>query len=455
MKRTSGLVAAVALVTSFASAQSYHDARYVFGGYPQLTSTLYVAGINLLDATGTSPTFNLLVQPGFYANAARMDVDNRSLVFAVRGTTSTSTIYGPLQSGIFRYDPTTSQITTVYHSPPSTLRYFSPYDLALDQDGNYLCEVYSYDRSGPSYVYELWKIDRTGTVSTFVTTFSLGTRAMLSHKVCRNIQTGKWLVPLGNASIGYAVIELAEDGSFTSWAGGPTQTDYGWYGYYATPQNHRTGALQGPYSQYVYELKPGASCRTTLATLPAPVTGAGRFDLQTAAAPRQVFVSNVTTPRSMALYYLDAATWTVTSHAFAPNRYGLSYVFDFYQGRHTQTVKTGVDRWQIRFSAPLFPGRAYAVAAGVSGVAPGLALPDGRTINLNPDPLFLLTAQNRIPAVFNPGPGLLDSRGEAAGVLDLSGLGRPGLPLWIAWVVLDPLAPSGVAYVPDTYVMAL
>ena len=30
-----------------------------------------------------------------------------------------------------------------------------------------------------------------------------------------------------------------------------------------------------------------------------------------------------------------------------------------------------------------------------------------------------------------------------------------GLPFWIAVVVLDPKAPSGVAYAPDTYVIRI
>ena len=75
------------------------------------------------------------------------------------------------------------------------------------------------------------------------------------------------------------------------------------------------------------------------------------------------------------------------------------------------------------------------------------------TINLNVDMVTLLTLGNLVPTIWNAGPGTLDAAGEARGLLDLDFIGGLGVPLWIAWIVLDPAAPVGIAYIPDTYVM--
>ena len=88
-----------------------------------------------------------------------------------------------------------------------------------------------------------------------------------------------------------------------------------------------------------------------------------------------------------------------------------------------------------------------------------MALPDGRNINLNLDVVVWVTANNLLPGIWKGGPGMLDGNGEAKGSLDLSGFKIPntglGQPIWIAVAVLDPKAPCGIAYLPDTYVMRL
>jgi hypothetical protein len=99
------------------------------------------------------------------------------------------------------------------------------------------------------------------------------------------------------------------------------------------------------------------------------------------------------------------------------------------------------------------------LAAGLSGVRPGVALVDGRRIHLRIDPLVLATVAGALPGIFKSGSGTLDPNGEATGELDLAPLNPPpggiGTPLWMALVVLDPQAPAGVRYLPDTYVMRI
>jgi len=75
------------------------------------------------------------------------------------------------------------------------------------------------------------------------------------------------------------------------------------------------------------------------------------------------------------------------------------------------------------------------------------------------DNLLVATVLNRLPGVWNSGPGVLNASGEARGMLDLSFLKVPpggfGIPLWIAMVVLDHKAPGGIKYIPDTYVIRI
>ena len=218
----------------------------------------------------------------------------------------------------------------------------------------------------------------------------------------------------------------------------------------------------------MYQLKPGTSGLTTLSTITGfpyyyPQGRNDQYDLQTAANPRYLSAGHASQLHATWIMHLDVSTWnlstidTVITTAEYLNPY--SYQFDFYRGRHIQTVLTGPNKWDIRLSVPHHPGKSYVLVAGVSGVRPGLALPDGRNINLNPDVITYVTLANLLPGIWSSGPGTLDANGEAKGLLDMSTLSVPpnglGLPLWIAMAVTDPQAPGGLAYLPDTYVMRL
>jgi hypothetical protein len=112
-------------------------------------------------------------------------------------------------------------------------------------------------------------------------------------------------------------------------------------------------------------------------------------------------------------------------------------------------VRTGARSWDIRFNFPTSPGQAYVAAAGMLGVDPGIPLGDGRRIWANPGPLLYLTTLNLIPAVFNPGPLVLDAKGHARGVIDLTALPPRGLTIHRVAVVLDPHAPLGLGFITE------
>ena len=119
-------------------------------------------------------------------------------------------------------------------------------------------------------------------------------------------------------------------------------------------------------------------------------------------------------------------------------------------------MSTGSRQWNIHISCPDFPGNDYALLLSASGYRPGIKLPDNRTVHLNYDDLFKLSSRNMLKPFFDPGPLKLDAKGEAVGTIDLRALPpKLNIPVWMALAVLDPQAPNGIAYLPDTYVMRL
>ena len=158
------------------------------------------------------------------------------------------------------------------------------------------------------------------------------------------------------------------------------------------------------------------------------------------------------------IVWIDYNSGAVTNVQMNSRQIG-NYDIDFYRGNHIQTRKQAPHRWSVLLSCPQSPSCSYAIAAGMSGVRPGIQLGSGRHLNLRVDPLVVATFRNQLPGIWNPGPGTLDSRGEAQGTVDVAMLKPPpggfGIPIWIAMVVLDPQAPGGIRYIPDTYVIRL
>jgi len=305
-------------------------------------------------------------------------------------------------------------------------------------------------------------ISPLGAVRTILTTRFIPAQIRNRDHVAIDIDTGHYFVTNNALSGNRPVYQLTQSGTVTTWNTGQGTVWRGWDGEYSMLQNHRNGFLESAALRDVFQLRPGASAPTTLATLPSSAMifyGSAGFDLQTAARPRWVLTGTTPTLSGTVLYTMDRSTFAVTSMAVRNRPYSSTWIFNmdfaFYRGRHLQTVRTGSRRWDIRLSMPRFAGKTYLLAAGLSGVRPGIPLPDGRRINLNPDNLVVLTLGSRIPAVFRPGPGVLDSAGEAVGKLDLSASGTLGIPIWLAAAVLDPAAPWGIAYLPDTVVMRI
>jgi len=112
---------------------------------------------------------------------------------------------------------------------------------------------------------------------------------------------------------------------------------------------------------------------------------------------------------------------------------------------------------KLQLSFPGEAGRAYAVGFSVSGIRPGIPLPDGRVVSIVPDALTAASLTGGIPGVLDRTVGTLDARGKATVNVDTNRFGSAlkSLRLWAAAVVLDPQAPSGVAQVVGPTVLTI
>ncbi len=109
-------------------------------------------------------------------------------------------------------------------------------------------------------------------------------------------------------------------------------------------------------------------------------------------------------------------------------------------------LRTAPNDRDVRVSFPDQPGRAYAVLFGVSGFAPGVPLPDGRHLPLNPDPLVQRTLAGPLPPLLRNTVGVLDASGGATARFDANVFGAAvsGVRVWAVAVTFDPAAPLGI-----------
>jgi hypothetical protein len=494
MKNFMFVLVITGLAAGLADAQTNHPAKYLFGGRGSRSpSTLSPYYVFIYDNTGATPVIQTLCAPPSYMTrypSLIMDYDNRNLIMAMDGTSSTTY---PDSNTIQRYDMTTNTWSSIWrgklqreHLGPGSYEYQYPNkNVFIDQNGDTLWSYYHYTRqTSPNTLttdeYGVLMLDRsTNTVGTIITSLSLGMREVF-WRCGADIDTGKLLITGSRSQTSPTTMHCAvhtldpEDGyrvaSHGFWNDGSV---YGWGNGYSITQNVKNGYLETPgmSGKQILQLRPGSGGRTTIASIwnghfPSYVRGySGKFDLQTAANPIYRFNTYDELVGMWILNY-DVNTWTYTGYdtLMTPRtnpeyRYFYNYEFEFYQGRHIQTVETGNDRWDVRISVPHLPNKGYVAGLSATGVRPAIPLMSGRTINLAFDVVLLMTANNLLMPYWNPGPLVLNGQGEATATLDLSGLSLPanglGVPLWIGVVVLDLAAPDGIAYIPDTYVIRI
>lgn len=160
--------------------------------------------------------------------------------------------------------------------------------------------------------------------------------------------------------------------------------------------------------------------------------------------------------------YIDTVGLTTqTVYAGTPTTWpGNAYEILPLYNRDLGSRRTGKATWDL-FVNPgggLHAGRPYLIAASFTAPHRGLKLPDGRQVFLGMDGLALATAQGPIPPLLTGTHGTLNpTSGVGKARIDLTQLGRAfnGRVLHFCAVVLDPTAPSGMAWVCEPHAFVI
>ncbi len=101
---------------------------------------------------------------------------------------------------------------------------------------------------------------------------------------------------------------------------------------------------------------------------------------------------------------------------------------------------------QIDLHAPSEANKPYVLAASFGNS--GIPIGGNRVVPLALDNLFLLTALNQVPALFQNYTGILDVNGRATATLVVAPIPQlAGVVVHHAYIVLDGSAPNGISFV--------
>ncbi len=182
-----------------------------------------------------------------------------------------------------------------------------------------------------------------------------------------------------------------------------------------------------------------------------------QFDRASASTPRIVTgcVRNLLAPASGGVWFIDVAT--AVPQQLAPFPSATVTDVSFLEGRNLHTTRTAAGRYRVDISVPTDAGLNYVLGVGYTGVRPGVALPDGRRILLNPDGLTMLATANGLAPFVTNTVGSLDAAGRATAMIDVSGLvpAIRGMLVWLSVVTLDPRSPLGIATISDPFVLKM
>jgi hypothetical protein len=103
----------------------------------------------------------------------------------------------------------------------------------------------------------------------------------------------------------------------------------------------------------------------------------------------------------------------------------------------------------LHVSFPGEAGRLYVVGLSLTGIRPGVVLPDARVIPIVPDGLTRLSTAGGAPGVIEGTLGKLDARGRARVKIHANRFGQAlkGLRVWAVALLLDPASRHGIAYI--------
>ncbi len=410
-RRIAGAIAAALLTAGLAGAQ------------PHGTDLLSVDAGGRIWQTALDGTTTSLVDAALPAHGLCLHHDNRALLF----TQSTLSTIAP--SGLYRYDPTTPGVTTVFSSTQ-----YVPFDVVQNADGDYVFT--GMHRQAATWTPGVFKYTG-GVFSTIATTVQLGvTLDRLNAGVSINLDTGNYLVVAGAyPNIGAQwVWDISDQGAITTL--GSTGNSR-----YSHVQDRRTGDVYISGYQSVYQLARGTAVHTT------PVTGPSNF--YALAADRVSDPSSLLYARTAnKILHIDATNDVVVSLTTSLSG-STAYEATFDRSRTIATVKTGPATWDIRLDFPGEAGRLYHLAMGLSGTRAPTTIADGRRIHLVFDKLALLTLAGELTGILDGSAGTLDANGRATARLRLGWLPQVTTPFFLCAATFKP---GGFGTISDPFV---
>lgn len=126
-------------------------------------------------------------------------------------------------------------------------------------------------------------------------------------------------------------------------------------------------------------------------------------------------------------------------------------------GRDLCSVRTAKGTWDLRIDpgTPALANKTFLCVASILPPTAPIAVPDGREVFIGFDPLMMATVMGPMPPFFTGNIGSLDAFGRASATVDFSSVGGQlnGFVLHFCAIILDPAAPSGIAWVTNPHAL--
>ena len=425
MSRT--ILAAALLAVCLAGVGETLAAQYHRSGYFAVTQRDKFFSFGLrIDALGNVTTMQLGYE---HHNVCEVAADNRTVL-----------VCDPAAQAIWQIDPSAMAVVGTLFSDPA---------LGTTVYGM------KYDHNGDLYVLTGGSLLRIGPAA--LSTVATGSLSFGNATI--DVDTAELLVAIGLTG-GTLQRFDRQTGASTTLATG-FSTRYG-----DAAQDPRTGDVYVPTCCGVnssplrsLDVRRAGTSVSTIYLASNTLAGAYgvQFDRASAATPRIVTgcVRNILAPASGGVWFIDVASAVPQQHAPFPT----ATVTDvsFLEGRNLHSTRTATGRYRVDLSVPTDAGFNYVLAVGHTGVRPGVALPDGRRLPLNPDGLTMLATANGLAPFVTNTVGALDASGRATATIDVGGLypSIRGMLVWLCVVTLDPRSPLGIATISDPFVLKM
>lgn len=417
------LLLAIALFGASATSQSLNTDLLVVDA----TATLF--RVSPAGRIATVGTYGTAARPR--AQAIVIDTDDRFAVLSV-----TANAPSPAAGHLLRVHLGTGVAQTIYNG-------LTMYSLTLDQDGHYLSGGVAHPTAPGSH---LMRIDRqTAAVTTILSSFSSPTA------LTKDVRTGDWICAFPLVGVPF-VARL--DRTFTTIRSATASL-------VTLQESEATSDGAQVYFAGAFDVvRFDASGAQTVTPFYGPSGNPGQTgSIAVDRAPSGLAGQIVYLPeyRTNAYWIRACDAQGVVQASFGPFASPITgLAFD--RGRNLASLLTAPPN--DRALAVSFAGagnRRYVVALSTSGIAPGVALADGRSIPLNVDPLTVASLSGVLAPLWTGNVGALDATGRGAAQLALNPLGASvrGARIWATAVVLDPIAPSGIAQVGTPLVLTL